>query len=602
MRFRQRSYFWRLLYAFLAGGLVPFILLATVFLSTSTRTLENTYRVRAAEAVSLAAVQTRQLFAEAGAVAQQLSHSEFIRDYVGNVSRNPRAVSEINRIFSSAVVNPAFIPYIIPLDGSDPIARTAVPEEYRPLIYGGWGILGELGRKCTEPGNAWRSIVVFFGQPHSLSGSAVPFAVGVPVYSYGILGGYVIIDISRQEFSERVGLAAGSGGALTELFLVDRSGFILYSMSDLQFENTFIDSVHVSGPEFFLSRQEIGEVADIYGKYPVSALQDYISQIALLTLIIALVSFFSTLALAIFLSRSLARPVHLLTLTMEKIEQGQLDAACPELPGKGAGDEIAVLIHRFNRMIVRVRELVANLVAQERDLRRAETQALQAQINPHFLYNTLNSIRSMAKLDGAKDIADMTTSLARIMREGSFPGTGFCSVEHSLALARDYFAIESWRWPGRFRLEESVSAEILRARIPRLIIQPVVENALVHGLEEKPGNGVLSISARREGDDVVLVISDTGTGIESGRLAQVREKLKEAGERPVESSLNEPSGDAAASRDLPSPMRGTGIALINTHRRLCLIYGKPYGLDIDSTRGEGTSVTIRFPYVRAEEE
>lgn len=602
MPFRQRSYFWRLLYAFFAGGLVPFILLATVFVSTSTRTLENTYRERAAEAVSLAAVQTRQLVAEAGAVAQQLSHEDFIRDYVGNVSRTPRAVSEINRIFSSTVVNPAFIPYIIPLDGTDPIARTPVPEEYRPLIYGGWGMLGELARKCAEPRNIWRSIVVFFGQPHSISGSAVPFAVGVPVYSYGILSGYVIIDISRQAFSERVGLAAGSGGALTELFLVDRSGYILYGMSDQQFENTFIDTVHVSGPEFFLSRQEIGEVADFYGKYPVSALQEYTSHIAVLTLIIALVSSFITLAIAIFLSRSLARPVHLLTLTMEKIEQGQLDASCPELPGKGAGDEISVLIHRFNRMIVRVRELVANLVAQERDLRRAETQALQAQINPHFLYNTLNSIRSMAKLEGAKDIADMTTSLARIMREGSFSGTGFCSVDHSLALARDYFAIESWRWPGRFRLEESVAAGILGARIPRLIVQPVVENALVHGLEEKQGDGVLSISARREGDDVVLVISDTGMGIKSDRLSLVREKLKEAGERPVESSLDGQSGEAVAARNSTSPMRGAGIALINTHRRLCLIYGKPYGLDIDSASGEGTSVTIRFPYARSEEE
>lgn len=570
--------------------------------------MENVYHERATEAVSGAAIQTRQLLDEAAAAVLLLSRAEAVREYTGGNRQDPWLVSEINRLFSSEAANPSFFPYIIPLEGFPILSRSPVPDEYRPDLYSGWGILGELARKRgsassdASAASGARSLVIRFGQPHPLSGKSVPLAVGAPIYTDGVFSGYAILDIGRQLFTDRIGLAAGTSGALTELLLTDPSGCILYNMSDSQSETTFVDSDLTSGSIFYHSRLQVSGFVEVYGRYPVSAGREYSNRIAAMTFFIALASLIVSLVMAVLLSRSIARPVHQLTLTMEKIEQGQLDASCPELPGKGSGDEIAVLVHRFNRMILRVRELVANLVAQERDLRRAETQALQAQINPHFLYNTLNSIRSMAKLDGSKDIADMTTSLARIMREGSYPGTGFCSVDHSLALARDYFAIEAWRWPGRFRLEESVGAEILGARIPRLIIQPVVENALVHGLEGKTGDGVLSISAHREGGDILMVIADTGTGIETERLTQIRERLREAGERPVESSLNDPVAESEADRNSLVPMRSAGIALINTHRRLCLIYGKRYGLNISSVPGMGTTVIIRFPYAHAEEE
>ncbi|HPX46995.1 MAG TPA: ATP-binding protein, partial [Treponemataceae bacterium] len=172
------------------------------------------------------------------------------------------------------------------------------------------------------------------------------------------------------------------------------------------------------------------------------------------------------------------------------------------------------------------------------------------------------------------------------------PGGSFSTVEESLSIARDYFSIEALRWPGRFTMEECIDPAILHAKIPRLILQPLVENALVHGLEHKPGPGSLSVHGTLSGGDVFIRVRDSGSGIAPERLAHIRERLREAGERPVESSLNDSS--------IPVRPEGAGIALVNTHRRLCLMFGKPYGIEIVSEIGQGTTVMVCFPYQETE--
>lgn len=602
MNFRRRSYFWRLLYAFFAGGLVPFILLAVLFGTASSRILETAYRSRTAESVTAAAGLSRALIAEASSIASELASSEAVLAWLANETRDDAwQASEVNRLFSSSIASSFFIPYIIPFDGDDPLTRGSVPDEYRIALYGGWGILGELSRRMIGPGET-----VVYGQPHPESGSAVPLAAGAIAYADGIAAGYVVVDVDRRLFADRLGTAAASGGALTDLMLVNDAGCILYSMSVPRAEGSFVaDSGGTAasrndspGAAVFYASEQTVPGFSVNGSYPVSAARSYSGKITRSAVLIAFCSIAVSLLMAVLLSRSIAKPVHELTETMERVSQGQLDARAAERPGRRgphdseSGDELSFLVHRFNVTLDQVNALVDNLVAQERDLRRAETQALQAQINPHFLYNTLNSIRSMAKLSGSPEIASMTTSLARILREGALPGGSFSTVEESLSIARDYFSIESMRWPGRFKMEEYIDPAILGAKIPRLILQPLVENALVHGLEQKSGEGSLEIHGTLSAGDVFLRVRDSGSGIEPLRLAQIRERLREAGERPVESSLNDSS--------IPVRSEGAGIALVNTHRRLCLMFGKPYGIEISSDRGIGTTVVVCFPFLEAE--
>lgn len=585
MNFRGRSYFWRLLYAFFAGGLVPFILLAVLFGTASSRILDTAYRSRTAESVSAAAALARSLTTETAGLASALASSEPVGVWLSGGTRDAWQVSEVNRLFSSSISSSFFVPYIIPIDGDEPLTRGFVPDEYRIGLYGGWGLLGELSRRMPPPGDT-----VIYGQPHPDSGLSIPLAAGAVVRAEGRAVGYVIVDVDRRLFTDRLGTAAASGGALTDLMLLNDAGCILYNMGDSRSEGSFFfDS---SGPDVFRTRVTVIPGFFVCGSYPVSAARSYSARITKAAVLIAFCSLAVSLLMAVLLSRSIARPVHELTVTMKRVSQGQLDARAVERTGRHSGDELSFLVHRFNVTLDQVNALVDNLVAQERDLRRAETQALQAQINPHFLYNTLNSIRSMAKLSGSPEIASMTTSLARILREGALPGGSFSTVEESLSIARDYFSIEALRWPGRFTMEECIDPAILHAKIPRLILQPLVENALVHGLEHKSGPGSLSVHGTLSGGDVFIRVRDSGSGIAPERLAHIRERLREAGERPVESSLNDSS--------IPVRPEGAGIALVNTHRRLCLMFGKPYGIELVSEIGQGTTVMVCFPYQETE--
>lgn len=575
---RRRSFFWRLLFAIFAGGLIPFILLAVVFGIASSKILENTWISRTEGSVATAARISGSLISDAGFLTLKLASSEPVQNWLLDTTDDAWLISEVNRLLSSEITSPYLKPYIIPLDGSDALGKEALPEEYNIKLFEDWGILGALKRSSN---NMFQYID--YGQPHPESDLPVPMAVGSVSYFEGRPLGYVIIDIDRRLFMDKLATSASSGGALTDLLLVNASGCILYNMNDSRVEGSFIKKE--TSEDVFIAKSFVNETCYAIGSYPIAEIRAYSAKITQTAVIIALCSLFISFFIAIFLSRSLSRPVHALTETMQLVAQGQLDARCKET-SKNNKDELTFLIQRFNITLDQVSELIDNMVAQERDLRRAEMQVLQAQINPHFLYNTLNSIRSIAKISGSDQIAQMVSSLARILREGALPGGSYSTIEESLAIAKDYFLIESLRWPDRFELYESVDSKVLQAKIPRLILQPLVENALIHGLENKEGTGSLKILIRSAGGDVFIRVEDTGVGIEPNRLQYIKNRLREAGEKPIESSLNDAS--------LPVKTEGSGIALVNTHRRLCLMFGKPYGLDIQSN-ASGTVVVVCIP-------
>ena len=603
MKLNRGTFFGRLLSAFFVGGFIPFLMLALLFVAMTRATLESTYERRAAEAVDLSASMFRSLLSDTAEAAAKLAAEPAVIAYCEGSSRSAAIISDVNRLIAAASGNTGLAPYVIPTDGAAPLSRAPIPDEYGISSHGGWGMLGDLSR------SAERKPTVVFAQPHPFTGKPTSLAVGTIVLGKNGRAGYLVIDIEHKLIEERIGLAAKSGGALTELVFADRTGCILYDMADSRREADFYDPAAIAQKLYFTPNSPVTMGIEAFGLFPRKAVQDYAQRVIAMALAAAAASALIFIVVAIGLAKATSQPIHLLTLTMKDVSNGRLDISCPEVAGAREGDEVATLITQFNRMIARVNELVDSKVEQERNLRYAELKALQAQINPHFIYNTLNSIRSVAKLKGDKELAYISTSLARIIREGSASGgsaseSDYCSLGHSLDLARDYFTIEDWRWPGRFTMEESVDQSLLDARVPRLIVQPLVENALSHGLEGKPGPGTLAIRATRENGDILVSIADNGVGIDAEKLAAIREGLAQTERGAIELSVELTARDPAGLKGIGgrSGGSGTGIGLLNTHRRLRLIYGEGYGLTIISAPGAGTNVTIRIPYASAEGE
>lgn len=218
--------------------------------------------------------------------------------------------------------------------------------------------------------------------------------------------------------------------------------------------------------------------------------------------------------------------------------------------------------------------------------KQAELYTLQSQINPHFLYNTLESIRGKAYAEGQNDIAEMTEALSSFFRYSISRKGNTVTMEEELINVRNYFKIQQFRFDNRFNLDIRLQNrdELIYCRLPKLTLQPLVENAIYHGLEEKMGQGRITISAFATDARIVIKVSDNGIGIPEDTLAAIRDSLHDLNKEP-----------------LISDNRNTGIALNNVNRRIKLLYGETFGLSINSTLGFGTDLEITIPLVDVED-
>ncbi|SFJ21789.1 two-component system, sensor histidine kinase YesM [Paenibacillus sp. UNC496MF] len=249
------------------------------------------------------------------------------------------------------------------------------------------------------------------------------------------------------------------------------------------------------------------------------------------------------------------------------------ETSLSELPP--VNGDFRLLERSVDHLILRVRTLVEEKYKAQLLEREAQLQALQAQINPHFLYNTLDTINWIAIGKGATDISQMIDSLAKYFRLSLSKGRSIVSVEDEFRLAQVYLEIQRSRFPDTFDFELDVQPGLEACAMPKLILQPIVENALLHGIRKAKGRrGVIAIAAREERGDLVLTVADNGIGIDEGLAARL---LTEA--------PSEAKDDGAG---------GSSYGLFNVNERVKLYAGDAYGLSIASELGAGTTVFVRL--------
>jgi two-component system, sensor histidine kinase YesM len=289
------------------------------------------------------------------------------------------------------------------------------------------------------------------------------------------------------------------------------------------------------------------------------------------------------LLVSAFMSARISRPIKRLERSMRQVEQGQFDI---QVPG-GGEDEVGRLARQFNVMVGRIGQLVEQNIREQEAKRKSELEVLQSQINPHFLYNTLNSVVRMAGSGKSEDVVTMITSLSRFFRISLSRGRSIISVQDELEHIRHYLIIQKVRYKNQFEFRIDATEEALGYMTLKLILQPLVENAIYHGVELMPDPGLIEVTAEVVEGKLRFQVRDNGLGMRADRLEDIRAELY---------------GGAEARRADRARGAGSGVGMKNVHERIRLRYGEAYGVRIDSELEEGTTVTLWLPLLTEDEE
>ena len=284
-----------------------------------------------------------------------------------------------------------------------------------------------------------------------------------------------------------------------------------------------------------------------------------------------------SIIVAIFLSLAITRPLRTMARLMKRVQEGNFQVKFPVK----YRDEVGMLGSQFNRMTVRLDQLIQDIYDMETKKNKAELQALQNQINPHFMYNTLETIRMSAEMNDDSLTADMIATLGKLLRYSIGDLDGHTVLKDELLHVQHYVELLNYRYPNRFQLICKVDVELLNKTVMKLMLQPIVENAIYHGLDDLNETMVITIRSELRQQQLALIISDNGIGIDEQRLAELNVGLR-----------------ANSSSDDGDRKDAGGIGLKNVNERIKLQYGQRYGLHVNSTTGHGTEVVILLPVER----
>lgn len=495
--------------------------------------------------------------------------------------------------------------FLVGATGSPAYSTRTAPADFDPVAYGNWGIF----RKAR---NAEESV---FGARRRVAdnGETVVIVAARAVRDPGgELVGFVLAELERPVL---VRAARAEGGSLAADYeLLSDSGLVAFSLADPAREGHFADEfaqravMEIAGPsptgagasgraagagpgeasaeDGGRGRRTADEGQPTVGGFVARA---YLPEnlVGELTSAMRKASFAGlaacallALGLAYAASRSVTGPILELSSAMRRLREGDLSIRL----APASEDELGELANSFNATASEIDALMRETVEGQELLRAAELRSLSAQMNPHFLYNSLNSIRSLAKLGRNEEIVEIVAKLGKLLRASARNRAELSTVGSGLELVRCYLDVERIRFGGRFSFAIGVPEEVLDCELPSLALEPLAENALTHGLECKGGPGRLAITACVEGDGpavcptLAIAFEDDGPGVEPAIRDRLRERLAKA-------ELLED---------------GSALGLAGTNRRLRLRYGEGYGLTLpDTASGSGFRVELRVPLRRA---
>lgn len=399
--------------------------------------------------------------------------------------------------------------------------------------------------------------------------------------------GYVVVTIMESQFHQFFDELPTT----QEIVVLDQNDRILSHSSPERIGQVFPylklaeaqrdpDIVKIDGSDYLISERDI----TING-WKLVSLTPYKSAVAKINHIFESVFLFQLVSFAVFFLlllvalRAFTVPLVRLDRVALKVQKGDLKVRSA-IRGQ---DEVGRLGKSFDHMLDRIGEMIVEITESQTRKRKAELDMLQAQINPHFLFNVLNSIRMKVLGQGDRESADMISSLSKLLRM-TIQDKGFIPLHDEVEIVIDYVKLMNMRHKQKVHLHTNIAVEVLLAPVPRFFLQPIIENAMIHGLSQQ--EGVIELHAQLDGDFIRLRICDNGQGMDEETLEALRGRM---------------AGLPEAEAPGKGKMGFSGIGLPNVYERLRMTFGEDFRMDVESAPGHGACVTIFLPQTRKED-
>lgn len=374
---------------------------------------------------------------------------------------------------------------------------------------------------------------------------------GLPL-TQGAVGGNIIISNSSQVFYSQKGTHD-----LADYDFISKKGQG-YGIEKINGERYFVNHIATNFEDW-----------TYWNIIPFNAMFSKITAVKYSMVLLFTFLFILLISIGFGFLKRITNPIEELASTMQEVQKGNFLAVQSLKVEEMPEDEVGTLYRNFKTMVQRIDELIKENFSKQLLVKETEFKALQAQINPHFLYNTLESVNWLAKTNNQQQISSMVEALGHLMRNSINFNEDIITVEKELEIVRSYLTIQNYRFGDRLDFQMDISASVLNCRIPKLTLQPLLENSFQHAVEPSLEVSTINITAVKMEEYLYIRVEDNGPGIDPNTLLYIKKGIIKP--------------------------KGTGIGLNNIDQRIKLGFGEQYGLKIENLDGKGTAVTVILP-------
>lgn len=565
------SLFTRLLVYFLIIMTTPFTIFMGVYLAKGETTIIKALRVQAESIASADAEVIAHIINTYKTKARYLANDESI---IASLTRgdleegSAETIAIYNQLYATMQGDTYKAEaHLLSRDGTIKLSTHSFPEIYDTRIHSNtWekGNILALERSGREKGD---TLYMLENHRRNEDGKMVFCTLLEKIRNEeGDVIGFLIVEI----FSTTLSSALNRTGILTEEALFDMQSYYGASMlygdregNTRTFTETEDQMIEVEVPV----RDTPFTLFAVAATAPLEKGLEQWTSTLVITLSLGVVI---AIILALLFTHSISRPIKSLSLHMQEVEKGNLSVTMED----SSITDFRMLSRSFNIMIGQISSLLDLTREEEAKIAQAERKALESQLNPHFLFNTLNTIKALARLHKEDEIYTISLKLGQLLRGSLSSHESECTIKESMALVESYLAIQQIRFGGKLHITISIDSAVEFALTPKLIIQPLVENAIIHGLEPKAGEWHLAIIIAEEDGKLDITVTDDGIGYPEGSIPENINELSQSGH----------------------------VGVYNIYRRLQLRFGQDAEFTIKSREGEGTKVHMVMPIVMIKEE